>query len=403
MPAANCGRPRAFYALDTGGARRRARKKPVNAGKHVVATLAADSPQTTPGFVMSADGQITAEVSLDPNAEICPNCSAPRIDCSVTWCRKCGYHPALNRVIDLVGEDLDREQSAEPEPAKPSAKEGLALLAKSVPVWMQRSAMAAVAAGVLGVLARVATEPESVDRLVCALLLMIAAKGAIITAHVWSFFYAVPESDRLGIADLFVRPFYVWSPTMRDIEQPGVWRRPAIMAFGIVAEVIGLAVVGGIPWNRVWELGPAEPPKKALADAIANVGKAEDSNESADSAKAAAPARPRADCVIIGYVPAVASRVFGDENGLDFSSLVLASDVRGKLTYIGTVSGGIPDGDRAAIRARLAALKRSAPIVPSSVSATWVDPVLACRISYARLSDGRYQGMEYDKLLAELP
>jgi hypothetical protein len=344
-----------------------------------------------------------ADAALDPNVETCPNCSAPRIDCSVMWCRKCGYHPTLDRVIDLVGDDLEQEKPVEAPPAKPSATEGLTLIAKSIPVWMRRSLMAAVAGGVLGVLARVCTEPDSLSRLVCALLLLFAAKSAIITAHVWSFFYAVPESDRLGIADLFVRPFYVWSPTMRDIEQPGVWRRPAILSFGIVAEVIGLVVVGGIPWDRVWELGPKEPPKKALADAIANVGKADDPNESGNSGKAAAPARPRADCVIIGYVPAVSSRVFGDENGVDFSSLVLASDVRGKLTYIGTVSGGVSDEDRAAIRARIGEIQRAAPIVPCSVSATWVDPVLACRISYVRVVDGRYQGLEYDKLLAELP
>jgi hypothetical protein len=309
----------------------------------------------------------------------------------------------LDRVIDLVGEDLETERTGAAEPAKPSAKEGLVLLAKSVPAWMQRTAIAAVAAAVLGVLARIATEPEGVARMICALMLLFAAKLSIGTAHVWSFFYAVPESDRLGVADLFVRPFYVWSPTMRDIESPGVWRRPALLAFGVVAEVVGLAVVGGIPWARVWELGPAEPPKRALADAVANVGKVDDEQDANGDGKAAAAASPRADCVIIGYVPSVAGRLFGEPNEIDFASLLLATDVRGKLTYIGAVSSGIPEEDRAAIRQRLGALQRAAPIVPCSVSATWIEPVLACRVTYSRATGSRFENVKYDKLLAELP
>lgn len=319
------------------------------------------------------------------------------------WCRKCGYHPTLDRVIDLVGDDLEQQAAATSVADKPSAKEGLKLMFEAMPAWMRRSAMAAVSAALLGILARMLTEPESLARLAAALLLLFAAKSSIVTAHVWSFFYAVPESDRLGVWDLIIRPFYVWSPTMRDIEQPGVWRRPALLAFGIVAEVVGLAVVGGIPWARVWELGPAEPPKRALADAVANVGKPDEETDKAAANGPAKAATPRADCVIIGFVPSVAGRLLGDQGAPDFSSLVLATEVRGKLTFIGTVSGGIPDDERAAIRSRLAQLNRASPIVPCGVVANWLEPVLACRVTYARADGGRFESLQYDKLLADLP
>ncbi len=339
------------------------------------------------------------------DVEICPKCDTERTDTSVAWCRQCGYHPTLDCVIDLFGDDLKQDEPGDLDaPAKPSAAQGLALLCRSVPVWMRRSTMAALAAAALGIIARLTTEPEGVARLVCALLLLFVANVSIITAHAWSFFYAVPESDRMGIGDFLMRPFYVWAPTMRDIEMPGIWRRPALMAFGIVAEVVGIAVVGGIPWDRVWEIGPAEPPKQKLVEAIANIGREDDLNNADGSADAAKAALPRADCVIIGYVPGVASRLFGDSTDEpDFSSLVLASDVRGKLMFVGVVSGGIPEEDRLEIRKRLRELQRTSPIIPCGVSATWLEPALACRIAYSRLTDNRFRGMTYDKLLAELP
>jgi hypothetical protein len=214
----------------------------------------------------------------------------------------------------------------------------------------------------------------------------------------------VPESDRLGIGDLFVRPFVVLAPTMRDVALPGVWRRPALLAFGIVAEVVGLAVVGGIPWDRVWELGPAEPPKRKLVQSIENIGKETDDESTTAPAGNILSAKRRADCVIIGYTPTLASRIVGGSpDDPDFSSLILASDIRGKLTFVGVVSGGIPDADRQAIRTRLRELARNRAIIPAGVSANWLEPVLACRVTYARTtSDNRFEGIEYDKLLAEI-
>lgn len=359
------------------------------------------------GLPTAGDAAVDATVEA-VEVEICPNCEAERTDKSVMWCRKCGYHPTLNCMIDLVGEDLARDEAeappAEEAATKPSATEGLTLLVHSVPAWVWWSGAAALVALVLGVAARFGTEPESLARLVAALAILFVGGVSTIAAHVWAYFYAVPESDRLSVADMFLRPFYVWSPTIRDVESPGVWRRPTLMAFGVVLEVVGLTVVGGIPWHRIWELGPAEPAKRQLVDAIENIGK-EDASGGADNASnAAGPTKVRADCVIIGYVPSVASRVLGGSaDDVDFASLVLAADVRGKLRFVGVVSGGIPDEERAAIRQRLKELRRASPIIPCGVSATWLDPALACRVAYTRLTaDSRFESVEYVKLLADL-
>lgn len=364
----------------------------------------APSPNAQPAV---GDAPVEAPVEV-VEVEICPNCEAERTDKSVMWCRKCGYHPTLNCVIDLVGEDLERDAAeappAEEAAAKPSAAKGLALLARSVPVWVWWSGAAALAAMALGVAARFGTQPESLARLVAALAILFVGGVSTIAAHVWAYFYAVPESDRLSVADMFLRPFYVWSPTIRDVESPGIWRRPTLMAFGVVLELVGLTVVGGIPWQRIWELGPAEPAKRQLVDAIENIGKEDESNGADGASNAAGPTKVRADCVIIGYVPSVASQFLGgSDDEIDFASLVLAADVRGKLRFVGVVSGGIPDEERAAIRKRLKELRRAGPIIPCSVNATWLDPALACRVAYTRLTaDSRFESVEYVKLLAEL-
>lgn len=83
--------------------------------------------------------------------------------------------------------------------------------------------------------------------------------------------------------------------------------------------------------------------------------------------------------------------------------MVLATEIRGNLTVIGAVSGPIPDAERAAIRQRLKALNRASPVIPCTITANWLEPVLACRVTYTRAQGSRFENLKYDKLLAELP
>ena len=86
---------------------------------------------------------------------------------------------------------------------------------------------------------------------------------------------------------------------------------------------------------------------------------------------------------------------------------------RGRLMYdIGWVESpeGIDNGGlgfsnevREQLNRQLPEIRRTKPIIPSSLSARWVEPRLTCRISYTtRTATGALQKMEFEDLLAEI-
>jgi hypothetical protein len=358
----------------------------------------------------AADSSTATQAASSPatsaDAEVCAQCGAERVDRSVGWCKKCGFYPLLGRCIELIGADRDADADAdaavETKASKPSAIDGIGQLASLTPQWVWKLSGIALLAAITALAGKVLTDDDTTGRLIYTLCVMTVAKLAVISAHVWAFFYAVTESDRLGVGDLIMRPIAVWSAALRDINHPKMWRRPAVAVFGIVAESIALLVLGGVPWSRVWELGPREPPKKELADSLDRVGKV-------DNPKQAPPAKPlenrqMKDCVIFGYLPAGETTDSDGNKFPDFSGLVLAADINDRLTSIGVISEDIPEVDRAKISSRLAALAQDAPVIPSKAAAMWLEPVLTCRISYTRMTaDKKLESMKFVKLLGELP
>jgi len=351
-----------------------------------------------PTAILEADG--ANQNALD--TETCTHCSAVRTDKTVPWCRKCGFHPQFGRCIDLVGDDLDQpETTAADSAAKPSAADGMVQMARMVPVWFWKTMICVVVAAALCMAARYLTSPASLPRLAAALALLTVASIAVIVAQLWAFFYAVTESDRLGIFDILMRPITVWSSTFRDICIPGVWRRVGMIAFGMTTLILSLTVVRGVPWERIWELGPLEPPKSALLESIENVGKK----------KPAAPAEPVeaskhrrvADCVVLGYIPyaGIASRT--GENSIDFEALVLATEIKGTLVYAGIVSEGISDETRTIIAKRLPQLAREKPLISCNVLAKWIEPAITCRVTFGDFTgDNQMDEIVFSKLLAEI-
>src|SRR6185503_2365898 len=93
-------------------------------------------------------------------------------------------------------------------------------------------------------------------------------------------------------------------------------------ASGLAAALLSVLVIGGIPYDRLWDWGFKEPPKQDLMGAVMDrVKKLDDGNGSDDLEKSigdfagkngdeladkpkADPPKPQqnADCVIIGYV-----------------------------------------------------------------------------------------------------
>jgi bifunctional non-homologous end joining protein LigD len=77
-------------------------------------------------------------------------------------------------------------------------------------------------------------------------------------------------------------------------------------------------------------------------------------------------------CVLVGYT---ASR-----QGVQ--SLLLATLRHGVLSYVGQLSRGFSDQARRTLLPRLAALHRTQPVVPCPQRASWLEPVVYCRVHY---------------------
>lgn len=86
-------------------------------------------------------------------------------------------------------------------------------------------------------------------------------------------------------------------------------------------------------------------------------------------------------CVVIGYL--LSEKV---ENEL--RSLILASDVDGKLTYVGKVGSGLSQRQRSHLLERLIENERRQPVIDCDEKGRWVDPTIYCIVSYTEVTGG---------------
>ena len=91
----------------------------------------------------------------------------------------------------------------------------------------------------------------------------------------------------------------------------------------------------------------------------------------------------------------------GDHN---FKSLILASEVDGKLSCVGEVSSGMPQDVRDELNQRLRKLERATPFVPNQFDGVWVQPKLMCRISAADWTSSKHLADPvFQQILADVP
>lgn len=78
-------------------------------------------------------------------------------------------------------------------------------------------------------------------------------------------------------------------------------------------------------------------------------------------------------CLILGYEP---------DGDRDFKSLVVATDLDGRLRCVGKVGAGLTVAHKRALWPLLFARRAAAPLVPATVGGRWVEPGLFCRVSF---------------------
>lgn len=300
----------------------------------------------------------------------CANCESTDDWGHSSWCPRCGWYPALNTCVevDSAEEDVQQEQPLE--------------WYEVIPGWAWVVGAGEVALIVLSILGRVTTDTVSGERGHWALIQLFVGFCSLMVGQAWAYMFAVMKSSDFGPTDIFFQPLAIWGPSNRIL--PKSAPRLALAIWGATAAFLAVAVIGGINYNAMFEdWGFEEQAQANMVHEIvrqAREGEGEESLEEAidefvgdeEDKEEVIIETQDLDCLIIGYI---------GESPEKFTGLVLASLVKGKLQYVGTVFNGIPKEDREILADRMATLGRDRPFVKAKVAANWLQPTLMCRIN----------------------
>ncbi|MDX1965246.1 MAG: hypothetical protein SFX18_19025 [Pirellulales bacterium] len=354
---------------------------------------------------MSVATQPISDTAVDAAAlaatpgDACPECGHARA-LDRDWCPACGYHYRWKVKIELDPWDLATISTTgdNSSPAASPAKLPPALLGLqsawqmlfNIPGWGW-----ALVCGVALIFALTAAAQIGLHRLEKADLAILV--GLVQFSAGWTGFFigyficyyrALMGGGNFALLDFFTRPIAIWSYTLREL--PRRWYCAAMGLWGMSLAVAAVAFAGltlRIDWGEEqadWSLSKAiSAQKKRASGDIGDTAAALNNNALVRAKqKAAAENRPfSADCVILGYYPA-------GESGFD--GLVLGMDVQGELTYVGTISVGIPPAASSFLTERMPQILRPEPFLPLSMSGVkWLEPKLTCRVKYEKLSDNK--------------
>jgi hypothetical protein len=341
----------------------------------------------------------------------CVKCNAPIQSEAVAICRRCGWYGSLGTFVEL---DPNWEPDLEPaNPTSGAPQPSLQGWLKLVPrwAWLIIASVGAVIAE--SVVARLVTPSGSSLRTIWSLSQLTLGFFAVVGCHIFNFLVLAADDAEIGLLDLLLKPLKLWVRAGHNLPAR-LWVANSA-ASGLTAALMSVVVIGGLPYDRLWDWGFKEPPKQNLMGAVMNRMKQLDSaDENKDLEGAISdfagsqdvggsetpqqkPEKPRdkVDCVILGYCLS--------QNG-EISSLLLGAPNRGRLGYAGQVTPKLSDGDMQDLLQMLEAIPaQQSFIAVVGIDAIWVQPKYACRVSFAgREKNGRLSELEWERMLGSM-
>ncbi len=343
----------------------------------------------------------------------CEKCAAPLKSDVVTICRNCGWYASLGTYVEVDAEWEKDDEDEQTPAAQPNLKHVQVWL-NLLPRWAWILIASVMAVVVESVVARLVTPSGSSVRTIWSLTQLAVGTLVFASFHVFNFLTLAAQDADMGVLDLIVKPIRTWLRTFARLPNR-LWIVNSA-ACGLMAAVMSLVVIGGIPYHVLWDWGFKQPPKQDLMGAVmSRVQQAgdegEDDNledavnsfagsqdvEPPEPPKPQQPApklRERADCVILGY------RLGGEGR---ISMLLLGTARRGKLVYAGYVRPELSDEEMAELVADLERVKTSQPFLSLGTTAIWVEPKYTCRVTFSkRTKSGRLTNIQWDELLGSL-
>jgi hypothetical protein len=228
--------------------------------------------------------------------------------------------------------------------------------------------------------------------------------------HIFNFLVLAAEDADVGTLDLVMKPVKLWMRAAHNLPSR-LWMANTA-ATSVTAAVMSPLVIGGLPYERLWDWGFEPPAKQELMGAVMNRVRKMESRNGADNLEDAIgdfagtadgltdqkpiPETPRqkADCVILGY------RL--DREG-KFDSIELGTNYLGRLVYAGRVKPDMPAEERAKLLESLGKIRAYQPLIQiQSETAIWVKAKIACRVSFTHREQGRLHGIKWHSLLGRI-
>ena len=374
-------------------------------------------PEEESSFALENEDVDNAAIELAAkwNGPSCDQCSAPMKSDTVAICRRCGWYPLLGQFVEVdpewesYGDDADEPA---PKPAPSHAEVWLNLL----PAWAWIMIATSVAVVVESVVARSVTADGSALRTNWSLTQLAIGLVAFLGCHFFNFLAAVADDADTGAFDFIARPLKLWFKAFSHLPTR-LWVTNTAAA-GLVAAVMSPLVIGGLPYERLWDWGIEQPAQNNLMGAVmSQVHKVEgdraDNMEDAvtgfagqagdlegmegKEGQTAPPPKPRlsADCVILGYRVSSASRL---------QSLVLGTAYQGKLVYAGSVMPRLSDAESTELLQMLADTQSPQAYLAVPIEAQWVVPKYSCQVTYEsqQAKTGRLLDPKWEKLSGQL-
>jgi hypothetical protein len=184
-----------------------------------------------------------------PEAKACPQCGSTEPWGISSWCPNCFYHPRLGQMAaSLPQPDPEVRQFL---PGHVAQQESYLEVLKTIPMWIHVLWIGLVGCVVLSAVATLKLPKFGYERAVWTVVQ--ASLGIIVagTAHVMTFFIAMPSSEKHGPFDLFMKPLDFWRFTKRRLPT-GAWRI-WMFAWGMTAAFLALVLIGGIRYSAMFE------------------------------------------------------------------------------------------------------------------------------------------------------
>ena len=333
----------------------------------------------------------------------CPQCGSIEPWGEASWCAACGYYPAFDRTVES------------PEMTGDFSEEAAEHWWQAIPAWVWPLAIGSVAILLITIAGRIVLFNRPTVIAVWGGVQMCAGYGIFLIAHFGSFMAASAKDTSLGPFDMLMRPREIWRFTISKL--PATSRRVYCGAWGFTAAVVANIVLGGISFSVTEDEWVEPRANKSVVGAVTDAAKAQakkngpmtmneafdqlsdDAEEIDQAGLDLAPQKPeakeRADCLIYGYTPRGAD---------DFSRLLLATLVAGKLKHVGAIEAdSISEEVRRNLLLRMRPNVASRSFVKTRMRAIWLKAKLMCRVKFRRWS---YQktlvAPEFDQMLNDI-